>query len=416
MRRRERQTISEKTNRELEIIDAALSGEAVADEHASLAELALAVRAIRPRPREEFVRALDARAAGGFKGERQDGAHLGRSLPSPGGRGPRGRLESGGARAVRSRPAVGLGVAAALAAATVVVALSLSGSRPSRVHQPRFTSAPAGPPVPAPAPLAGSSKHSAPGASVARASGPSSDKTGSASQPASAPTGATRQVERTATLDIGVAPGSVESVSQRVFTLVSAFSGYVRQSSVSSGAAGQSGASFDVRVPSSNLAGAIAALSHLGRVRSENDTTNDVTDQLGSLQRSLADLQAERASLLRQLAGASGANQAEVLKARLPAVDLHIARLQGTLRALSTRINYTSLALSLTSETSPGAATGDLTPGGAARDAAQILDAALAVLVLGAAALLPLAATVLGGWMIITLTRRRLREQALDGN
>jgi hypothetical protein len=416
MSRRERQRISEKTNRELEIIDAALNGETIADEHAPLAELALAVRELRPRPRGEFVRALDARAAGAFKGERQEKAHARRSPLGSGRRGPRGRLQAGVARAVLSRPALGLGVAAALAAAAVLVPVSLSGSGPAPVHQPVFTSAPAVQAARAPAPLAGVSTNSAKGASVAPASSPGGAEAGNASQTGAASATPTRQIERTATLDIGVAPASVESASQRVFTLVSAFNGYVRQSSVSSGASGQSGASFDVRVPSSNLAGAIAALSHLGHVRSENDTTNDVTDQLSSLQRSLADLHAERASLLRQLAGAAGANQAEALKARLHFVDIEISRLQGTLRALSARINYTSLALTLTSESSPGAAPGDLTPGGAARDAARVLDAALAVLVLGAAAVLPLAAAVLAGWMIITLTRRRLREQALDGS
>ena len=59
MSRHERRTIGVETERELEAIDAALSGKAVADEHAPLAELARAVSVTRPRPREEFVRALD---------------------------------------------------------------------------------------------------------------------------------------------------------------------------------------------------------------------------------------------------------------------------------------------------------------------------------------------------------------------
>jgi hypothetical protein len=134
------------------------------------------------------------------------------------------------------------------------------------------------------------------------------------------------------------------------------------------------------------------------------------------LQRSLGGLQAERSSLLRQLAAASEAQQAAALKARLRAVEAHISQLQGALRALSARIAYTSLALSLTPESSGGAASGDLTPGGAAGDAARILDAALAVLVIGAAAALPLAVIVLAGWIAVVLLRRRLREQALDAS
>jgi hypothetical protein len=238
----------------------------------------------------------------------------------------------------------------------------------------------------------------------------------SVAAPALGAPAATRLLERTSTLDIGVAQDSVQSAAQRVFTLASAFGGYVKQSNVSSGGSGQGGASFDVRLPSANLAAAIAALSHLGLVRSENDTTNDVTDQLGSLQRSLGDLQAERASLLRQLAGASEAQQTATLKARLHGVEARISQVQGALRALTARVDYTSLALSLTPESSGAAASGDLTPGAAAGDAARILDAALAVLVIGAAAALPLAAIILAGWIAIALLRRRLREQALDAS
>ena len=219
-------------------------------------------------------------------------------------------------------------------------------------------------------------------------------------------------MERTSALDVGVAPGSVQSASQRVFTLVSDFGGYVRQSNVSSGAEG--GASFDIRVPTANLAPAIAALSHLGHVRSENDTTNDVTDQLGSLQRTLGDLRAQRSSLLKQLARATEARRAERLKRQLQAVEQRIAQTQSAIRALRTRVDYTRLALSLTAESSGGAATGDLTPGGAAHNAAKILDAALAVLLIGAAAILPLAAVVTAGWIVVATARRRLREQALD--
>ena len=75
----------------------------------------------------------------------------------------------------------------------------------------------------------------------------------------------------------------------------------------------------------------------------------------------------------------------------------------------------TSLAAT-DSTTRGGAASGDLTPGAAAGDAAQILDAALAVLVIGAAAVLPLAVIVIAGWTAVVLLRRRLREQALDAS
>jgi hypothetical protein len=204
----------------------------------------------------------------------------------------------------------------------------------------------------------------------------------------------------------------MRTAAQRVFTLVSAFGGYVNQSSVSLGSVGQGGgASFDVRVPSANLASAIAALAHLGHVRSETDTTNDVTEQYDSLQRSLADLRAERSSLLRQLAAASEETAAATLKARLHGVETRIAQVQGSLRALTKRIDYTQLALSLTPEAAAGASSGALTPGAAAGEAAHILTVALAVLVIALAAVLPVALVVLAAWMPISLTRRRARAR-----
>jgi Domain of unknown function (DUF4349) len=253
--------------------------------------------------------------------------------------------------------------------------------------------------------------------SAGRAGGERADlaPVGPAGRPASAaPSAGARQVERTASLDVGVAPASIESTAQQVFGLVSAFHGYVMQSSVSSGSAEQGGASFDLRLPSSKLTGALAALAHLGHVRSENDTTNDVTGQFDSLQRSLGDAQAERASLLTRLAHTSDPQRVVALKTRLRALEVRISRVHGELGALSRRIDYTSVAFSLTPERSNGATVGDLTPGGAAHDAARILTAALAVLVLASAALLPLAAIAAAAWIALTLTRRRLREQALD--
>jgi hypothetical protein len=212
---------------------------------------------------------------------------------------------------------------------------------------------------------------------------------------------------------VGVAPGGVQSAAQRVFTLVGAFGGYVRQSNVSSGG-GEGGASFDARVPTANLAATIAALSHLGRVRSENDTTNDVTDRYSALQRSLGEAQAERASLLRRLAAAADPEQAAAVKRLLAAVNARIGGLQQAQHALRTRIDYTPLALSLTPERGAGSGSGDLTPGSAAGEAAHLLNVALAVLVIGAAAVLPIAVVAIAGWAVIALTRRRLREQALD--
>ncbi len=391
MRKPERDTMSPEVERDLATIDAALAGEPGAAEEAPLAELALVLRALRPQPREEFRDTLDGRAAAGFKGGGRSGH----------------RRAGGGWRPKLSQPAFALAVVL-LVIVGVTVPLALSGGGSALRSAPPADGGAMRVPEGSASSSAAAGHHAlkAEGAAgAARAAGPIGE--------AQITTPGARRVEQSAALDLGVSPSAIQSTSRRVFTVVNGFGGYVQQSNVTSGDAEQAGATFELKVPSAKLGSAIAALSQLGHVRSENDTTNDVTGQYESLQRSLGDAQAERASLLRQLAAATEAQQAEALKGKLHGVEGHIAQLQGELRALNGRIDYTSVSLTLTPESS-GAGAGSLTPGGAARDAAQILDAAVAVVVLASAAVLPVAVIALLIWVLVAASRRRLREGALD--
>jgi hypothetical protein len=393
MSRHENTQMTASMRHELETVDAVLRGETVPAEQLPLAELARTLRALRPRPTDELVRSLDAKAARGFARENGTAGARGAGASR---RGTRDRR----ARRLRLLPAAGLGLAVLI---TAVVLTGQSGSRRAPVPQPAARSAPAE----ARGPLAPLAQGTDKAANAGRAE----------AAPAEAgPAAPARQIERTSTLEVGVAPNAVESAAQRTFTIVSAYRGYVRQSNVSSSTTGGGGASFDIRVPSANLAGAIAALSHLGHVRSENDTTNDVTDQLGALERRLGELQAERASLLGRLERATESQEIAALKSRIHAVDGGIAAQQGALRTLRSRVDYVSLALSLTPEAAAPTGSGSLTPGAAARDAGEVLETALAVLVIAAAVLLPVGAIGIAAWASFAFARRRLREQALDAS
>lgn len=367
--------------RELEVIDRALCGEPTGAEHAPLVELTVEIRELRPEPSEAFQAKLDARLERGFA----------RRAPAR--------------RRLGLQPAI---VAASIVALAAAVALpfTLGGGR----HVParrgggaasQFSSARA--------PYANGAAQSAPSAAPAIPA----PLTQSSSQPA-APGGA-RQVERSASLDVGVSPASINATAQRVFTLAGSFHGYVQQSTVSSGQGEQGGASFDLRVPSVKLSGLISALADLGRVRSETNTTNDITDELDGTRRALTDAQAERASLLVQLKRAVDYRQAQALAARLHAAEARISNLQASLRALTGRVTYTEVALSLTpeNEKKPAAV---LSPGGALDQAGEILTTALAVLVLVGSAVLPIAALVAAIAASLALTRRRARERALDAS
>src|SRR2546422_399396 len=120
-RRKGTEELTPEAQHELDALDAAIRGEPVVPEHAPLAELAIALREVRPRPSAGFVQALDDRAARGFRGAGGDARSGARGR---GARGTRllGRRHGVGAtwrRVPHRRVAVGLGAGTALAAAVV---------------------------------------------------------------------------------------------------------------------------------------------------------------------------------------------------------------------------------------------------------------------------------------------------------
>ncbi|MCW3025421.1 MAG: protein kinase, partial [Solirubrobacterales bacterium] len=199
MSRHDRAQMTVETRRELAAIDAALAGEAVAATDAPLAELSRELQTMRPRPTAEFVRTLDARAAGGFERERP------RSAAEAPHRawGWRRALQASPARRRRVLLTSAAGAAVTVALVAVLAASQFhsgggaSGPRPETAR-PAF-SAPAvrGPAVSAPT-------HPSSGASAARAAKGDLEVPGGGAAGAAAGE-APRQVERTSTLDVGVA-------------------------------------------------------------------------------------------------------------------------------------------------------------------------------------------------------------------
>lgn len=416
MKRIRGSTLTVEAQRELEAVDAALAGNPVAAEHDSLARFARELRATRPLADEQFLATLDARAGEGFEGGAADRAHrppvASRLRLRERGRTVRGRVRLG---RLGARPALGVALVGILALA-VALPFALQGGRQGGIKTHSLSAGRAESPTNeaqiAPAERAERGAEAEARARVDKLGTSGASAAGSVLAPAPSAAAPARQVERTATLDVGVAPGAVDSKAHQAFTLVSSYGGYVRTSNVSAGS-GQGGASFDIRVPTTNLSAMIGQLAGLGHVRAENNTTNDVTEQFDSLQHSLGDLRAERASLLKQIAQASESAKAEELKARLRNVEAALGHDEGSLRALKNRVDYTPLALTLTPEAGPASrSNGELTPGSAAHDAGRILEAALAVLVIAAAALLPLGALALAARVILGAGRRRLREHA----
>ena len=327
------------------------------------AELGRLVRDARPRPREAFTAALDARVAAGFPREKKQR----RRLPSL----PRPRV---------LYPALGL---AATAIVALVLATSLLGSgagtgTPSDIR-------PADHALVEPTPTTPRGESLVP----------------------------QRKVERSALLDLATGAGDLDRVADGVVRATDASGGFVASSQLDAGATGGT-AHFDLRVPTDRLDATLAVLSRLGHVRSRSQSTDDVTGAVVSARERLSDAKAERRALLRALGRARTSTQAEAIRARLRLARTEIASARGDLQALGRRTAFSSVSVTLSARGGGTSGGGSFGPGDALNDAIRILGAVAGGLLVALAVLLPVAALVALVWLGARTLRRRSRERALD--
>jgi hypothetical protein len=381
MRLRKDETLSPETAAGLAAIDAALAGDQVADDQLELAALAVAVREERPAPDDDAVARMDRRMEAAL---RRQPARRRIRIPAPG---------FGGAP-------LALGTAACL----FIVAIALSGV------------------------LGGEGDGEEDGSSRPEQTAPSVQlmpNAGSASRealkvPASrgadvAPRAPERKVERSAELSLAAERGQVPEVADGVLRTVDRLGGFVVSSSVSDGGR-ETGATFDLRVPSARLQQAIAGLSKLAHVRSRTENALDITGRFASPRRRLADGLAERQGLLRQLARADTANETASVRTRLRIVNRRIDRARAQLRRLQNRVSYAAVSVEVEPRRGSGGSgdAGAWSPGDALDDALSVLGTSLGIALVATAVLLPLSLLVAVLWGGNRLFLRRRRERTLD--
>ena len=412
----------------LDAIDATLAGEPVDPRHAELAELALLLADERPRPRPGFTSDLDARVAQRFAAApaRVAGAAAAVDVRSrwPGWLGWPGWL---------APRLIGGGLAAACGLALVIVVLgNLPTGSSSSSSSASSSSTPAG--AAAPSSSAGASSSSSSAASSA-ASG-AAERSPAASSPQSiapAPAGAAssgvraltlppnnRKVVQSAQLDLTTTPNRIDQVAQEVFNVIGEADGIVDHSAVTQTGGPDGSADFELRVPSGNLSQTLARLSALrgAQVVSRTDNSQDVNSQFVSAKRQLADDQALRTGLLKQLAAAVTQQQIDSLKAQLRNAEASISSDQAALRQLNSQIDYSHVTVTVNAGSAPAPvihhSAGGFTLGHAAHVAGRVLVIAAGVGLIALAGLLPVALLMaLVAWVGFALRRRR-REQALD--
>jgi hypothetical protein len=212
-----------------------------------------------------------------------------------------------------------------------------------------------------------------------------------------------------ASVTLSSSPGEVQSLADQVTSLAVRDGGFVQSSQVQQRAQGTSEATLDLKVPSAQLSGALAALGRLAPVRAESQSLQDITSEYDAARRNLADAVAERKALLQALAQAVTQAQIESLRQQLALAGGAITRTQSALRTVSRQASSSALEVTVVGD----ARAEGLTLHQGLHDAGRVLTVALIVLLIGAAVLVPLAAMcailVLGGraW------RRHLRERSL---
>src|SRR6185312_3378476 len=275
------------------------------------------LRELRPTPRPEFAAELDARAAAGFP----RGADTTASVVAPivdwwRGMNPTRRLV----------PILGVALVAVVMA-TVAVGISQSGGGGSSLqveHDGRtlseFTPMPsdsdrAESEAAAGAAESAESRAAGGGEAAAEEEAESSAAESGAAIEAEAtpeavqgpaveskaPAQGGRDIERSSYIVLGTKPGEVSGAAAKVYEAVRAAGGFVLSSSVQSGTAGATGASFELSIPSAKAGSALAAISAIAEVRQRHDATNDITAPTISAAEELADSNAAIEGLLKQL-------------------------------------------------------------------------------------------------------------------
>ncbi len=421
---------------ELEAIDATLAGRIVDPVHSELAELTIMLAADRPPVPDEVARRLDARLA---------------SALAPAARRPRPARR----RRIVFGSAMGGSLAAAAAAVAAVAVLSSGPAGPAgttinrplaangttarslastpAAHAPA-TGVTAGPTSAAgssgarsaagPAAGPGAEAGAGAGAGASSGSAPPALDLGVAAPTAPAPVPNGRKVIQSAQLQLAAANDRVATVAEEVFTVVGQVNGIVQSSSVTSASANGGYATFALSIPSGNLQQAMTLLSNLryATVASRTDATQDVNNRYNADVRALQDARALRTALLKQLATAYTEAEIQSLYARIHDAEASISSDEATLHGLEHQIGFSSLSVQINGgpvyeappATGSSTGSGGFTLGRAAHDALRVLTVAAGGVLIGLAALAPVALLLaLIGWFAYAIRRRR-REHALD--
>ena len=140
-----------------------------------------------------------------------------------------------------------------------------------------------------------------------------------------------------------------------------------------------------------------------------------MTARFISTEARLREAEAERRSLLRQLAAADTLNETASVRARLRLVNRRIARSRSQLTSQRARIQLAAVSLTIEADGAVSRSKDEgWTPGDALHDAGQVLGTSLAAALLVLALAVPASVLAFGGWALWSVLARRRRESVLS--
>jgi len=377
---------------ELARIEAALDGDGTGGEAEYWRELRADVRALGEPLDPGFAHALEQRL--------RDAQRPARSAP---------RIAAT-ATARRRGPALAVGASLlAVLLAVLVFGVPGSGHAPPQRSAAEGLSAPAAGKHAAAAPLVAGDREepverraeSGPREQAAAAAGPAGEAPGE---------GGGRLQRLSASLTLGTGGEGVQQVADRVGRATVAAGGFVQSAHVQTARGSAGEALLTLVLPSPKLQSTLARLERIASVRGESQSLQDISGEFHAAAGRLTAARAERAALLRALAGASTAAAVESIHVRLAEVGRRISTAERQQASITHQASQAQVEVTVLGESHHG---GGSTLGRGVSDAGKVLTVSLAVLVVAAAVLVPLglviAAVVLGGraW------RRQRRERVL---
>lgn len=209
---------------------------------------------------------------------------------------------------------------------------------------------------------------------------------------------------KTARVELGVASDGVQEAVQRAVEVAGSYGGFVSSTDIDS--RGARSGTVVLRVPSTRFEDALRDLEELGRVRRENVSGVDVTQEFVDLQARLRNWQAQETVLLRLMDRAASVTDTIRVQGELSRVQLEIERLRG-------RLDY------LEDQTDLGTITASFVAGGPAlqrpptlvrawRDALQGSLEVVSTVIVGAGYLVPVAILVAVAGLVVRGVRPRV--------